>query len=325
SSLSLAGAISAQPSSPQLRLQLELQSYFRDRVKMLSRLKAMGVTAYPKFSISMNLKEYREKYRRLDNGKQMQEVRESLDGSYLGTDCISKLILCNPYGLHIRTDCISVRIAYPYGLHIRTDCISVRIAYPYGLHIRSFGFISKLTHCSLLYMTYADYEDMMELTEQMLSVGTIVCTGLVKELTGNFIIKCPSNGLDKEPIDIDFTPPFRRMVHLEELEKQAGISMPKDLGSVEANDCLKSACERPPHRTSIMLDKLVDHFLVPSCINPTFIINHPRVMSLMAKSHELVMKVGLTQLGTRKWSTSLSSMRDVWWGGLHSTPPPLTC
>ncbi|KAL8162367.1 hypothetical protein V2J09_013856 [Rumex salicifolius] len=56
-----------------------------------------------------------------------------------------------------------------------------------------------------------------------------------------------------------------------------------------------------------------------SCVNPTFIINHPRVMSLMAKSHELVMKVGLTQLGTRKWSTSLSSMRDS-----HELKPEIT-
>lgn len=32
---------------------------------------------------------------------------------------------------------------------------------------------------------------------------------MVKELTGGYVIKYHANGLDKEPIEIDFTPPFR--------------------------------------------------------------------------------------------------------------------
>lgn len=105
----------------------------------------------------------------------------------------------------------------------------------------------EFTSCEL-YMSYADYEDMMELTELLLS-------GLVKELTGGFVIKCQSNGLHKEPIEIDFTPPFKKVDPFEELEKVAGLLIPRDLGSVEANQYLKSACERlgveckPPHRT----------------------------------------------------------------------------
>lgn len=33
--------------------------------------------------------------------------------------------------------------------------------------------------------------------------------GMVKELTGGYKIKFHANGLDKDPIEIDFTPPFR--------------------------------------------------------------------------------------------------------------------
>jgi hypothetical protein len=33
--------------------------------------------------------------------------------------------------------------------------------------------------------------------------------GMVKELTGGYKIKYHANGLDKDPIEIDFTPPFR--------------------------------------------------------------------------------------------------------------------
>jgi lysyl-tRNA synthetase class 2 len=32
---------------------------------------------------------------------------------------------------------------------------------------------------------------------------------MVKELTGGYKIKYHANGLDKDPIEIDFTPPFR--------------------------------------------------------------------------------------------------------------------
>ncbi|XP_010489098.1 PREDICTED: uncharacterized protein LOC104766832 isoform X2 [Camelina sativa] len=34
---------------------------------------------------------------------------------------------------------------------------------------------------------------------------------MVKELTGDYKIKYHANGYDKEPIEIDFTPPFRRI------------------------------------------------------------------------------------------------------------------
>ena len=32
---------------------------------------------------------------------------------------------------------------------------------------------------------------------------------MVKELTGGYKISYHCNGLDKEPVEIDFTPPFR--------------------------------------------------------------------------------------------------------------------
>lgn len=39
------------------------------------------------------------------------------------------------------------------------------------------------------------------------------------------------------------------------------------------------------HATPRLLDKLVGEYLEPLCINPTFIINHPQIMSPLAKSH----------------------------------------
>ncbi|OIW14241.1 hypothetical protein TanjilG_21381 [Lupinus angustifolius] len=150
----------------------------------------------------------------------------------------------------------------------------------------------EFTTCEF-YMAYKDYNDLMEITEQMLS-------GMVQELTkGSYKIKYHADGIDKDPIEIDFTPPFRRIDMIDELEKIAGLSIPKDLSSEEANQYLKDACLKyeikcpPPETTTRLLDKLVGHFLEETCVNPTFIINHPEIMSPLAKWHRS--KPGLTE------------------------------
>ncbi|XP_028751331.1 lysine--tRNA ligase, cytoplasmic-like, partial [Neltuma alba] len=150
----------------------------------------------------------------------------------------------------------------------------------------------EFTTCEF-YMAYADYNDLMEITEQMLS-------GMVKELTkGSYKVKYHANGMDKDPIEIDFTPPFTRIDKIEELEKMAGLSIPKDLSSEEANKYLKDACLKfdikcpPPETTARLLDKLVGHFVEEKCVNPAFIINSPEIMSPLAKWHRS--KPGLTE------------------------------
>ncbi|CAH1416350.1 unnamed protein product [Lactuca virosa] len=62
----------------------------------------------------------------------------------------------------------------------------------------------EFTTCEF-YMAYADYYDLMEITQELLS-------GMVKELTGSYKIKYHANGLDNDPIEIDFTPPFRKAI-----------------------------------------------------------------------------------------------------------------
>ncbi|PWA98826.1 lysine--tRNA ligase [Artemisia annua] len=141
----------------------------------------------------------------------------------------------------------------------------------------------EFTTCEF-YQAYSDYEDLMTLTEKLLSE-------MVKELTGGYKIVYHANGYDKEPIEIDFSPPFRRIDMIPELEKMANLSIPRDFASEEANKYLADACIKfnvkcsPPQTTARLLNKLVGHFLEETCVNPTFIINHPEIMSPLAKWH----------------------------------------
>ncbi|KAE9462422.1 hypothetical protein C3L33_05673, partial [Rhododendron williamsianum] len=164
---------------------------------------------------------------------------------------------------------------------------------------------------------------------------------MVKELTGGYKLKYHAKGLDNDPIDIDFTPPFRslevcdacayyerekpicvlqksesgkelykvttrRIDMIEELEKMANLNIPKNLSSDEANVYLADACKKydikcPPPQTQLVcwikptlfLVELVGHFLEETCVNPAFIINHPEIMSPLAKWHRS--KPGLTE------------------------------
>lgn len=61
--------------------------------------------------------------------------------------------------------------------------------------------------------------------------------------------------------------------------------------SDEANAFLLQLVERhqvncpPPTTTARLLDKLVGEFLEETCISPAFIIDHPQIMSPLAKFH----------------------------------------
>jgi len=162
---------------------------------------------------------------------------------------------------------------YEIGRQFRNECIDMT-------HNPEF------TTCEF-YWAYQDYEDLMKVTEVMVSE-------MVKSLTGGYTLTYvpEEDGQQLEPVTIDFTPPFERIPMVEGLEKALKVKLPRDLNSREANEALIKLCQEhkvncpAPQTTARLLDKLVGEFIETKIIKkPAFICDHPEIMSPLAKYH----------------------------------------
>ena len=143
----------------------------------------------------------------------------------------------------------------------------------------------EFTMCEF-YMAYADYNDLIQITEKLLS-------GLVFELFGSYKVKYHPDGPEHPETvwEVDFTPPFQRFSMIRDLEKECGVKLPSatTYHTPEAQKFFDDLCVKfqvdcsPPRTTARLLDKLVGHFLETKCRNPTFICDHPQIMSPLAK------------------------------------------
>ena len=140
----------------------------------------------------------------------------------------------------------------------------------------------EFTTCEF-YQAYADVYDLMDMTELMFSE-------MVKEITGDYVIKYHPEGPSGKEMTLDFSRPWKRVNMIEELEKVYNVKFPAgdQLHTAETGEFLKKVLKdnnlecSPPLTNARMLDKLVGE-LEDASINPTFIFGHPQMMSPLAK------------------------------------------
>jgi len=120
-----------------------------------------------------------------------------------------------------------------------------------------------------IYQAYADYHDMMRLTETMIS-------SLVHSIHGRYDIVYQGQ-------ELDFTPPFRRLTLGDALQQHAGVSI-TDSDDVLLKKALSLGLEQSqaPMRGELInfiYDKAVESHL----IQPVFILDYPWETSPLAK------------------------------------------
>uniref|UniRef100_H2Y9E4 lysine--tRNA ligase n=1 Tax=Ciona savignyi TaxID=51511 RepID=H2Y9E4_CIOSA len=134
----------------------------------------------------------------------------------------------------------------------------------------------EFTSCEF-YMAYADYEDLMKITETLVS-------GMVKQICGSYKLTYHPDGPDGEAYEVDYSPPFRRLRMLPDLERITGMEFPKPTELHTPAKLLETPFKL---LNGLILDFYRD-FLEVTCINPTFITEHPEIMSPLAKWHRSI-------------------------------------
>jgi lysyl-tRNA synthetase class 2 len=122
------------------------------------------------------------------------------------------------------------------------------------------------------YMAYADYNSIMDLTEDMVAT---VCD----QVLGTRQIEFRGN-------TIDVSPPWRRLELRQGLIETTGIDINQHLSgeSLEAAMKAKGYAFKPGSTRGKLIESLVGDYLEPTLLQPTFLYDYPRDISPLAKS-----------------------------------------
>ncbi|MGJ3252115.1 MAG: lysine--tRNA ligase [Elainellaceae cyanobacterium] len=164
-----------------------------------------------------------------------------------------------------------------------------------------------------LYQAYADYHDMMALTENLIAK-------VADETLGTLTIVYQGH-------EVDLTPPWRRISMCEAVAEKTGIDFNPWLGVDDSNadlneleDRLKAAGVRldhmnagDRHRVGKLLQEAFEQTVEEALIQPTFVLDFPVEISPLAKPHRaqshLVERFELYIVG-RETANSFSELTD---------------
>ncbi|UCD06210.1 MAG: lysine--tRNA ligase [candidate division WOR-3 bacterium] len=122
-----------------------------------------------------------------------------------------------------------------------------------------------------LYQAYSDYNDIMELVEQLIEY-------LVEKLNNAKKIKF----IDRE---IEFRLPFKRVRYTEALSDKLGIDVLAANESEIDRQCEQHGIDYKKLSLGSKIDKLFGELVQKDLVDPTFVIDYPKMISPLAKTH----------------------------------------
>ncbi len=153
-----------------------------------------------------------------------------------------------------------------------------------------------------LYQAYADYGDMMELTEGLVA-------GVIEHCLGTRV-------LERYGVTLDFTPPFRRLSFIEGIRERCGLDL-RTAGEDEMRAALVQAGEPAEAVAELgggrLQDEVFKVVLEPHLVQPTFVLDYPKPLSPLAKEHRsdpLLTERFELFVGGRELANAFSELND---------------
>ena len=182
-----------------------------------------------------------------------------------------------PFLTHYNAYDINVKLRISLELYLkRLICGDIRRVYEIGRVFRNKGVSNRHNpEFTMLeyYEAFVNLEDMMESVESMFKYVT-------QEVFGSTTIETADGTLD-------FSKPWKRVDLLESIEQNSGIK-PEVFESLKT---AKKAMEdvglptKEEYTIGGILEKLLERFVEPTLIEPTFVVNYPVETSPLAKRH----------------------------------------
>lgn len=199
-----------------------------------------------------------------------------------------------PFVTHYNAYDIDVKLRISLELYLkRLICGDIKAVYEIGRVFRNEGVSNRHNpEFSLLefYEAYINLEDVMVLVEALFKFVAL-------EVFGSAVVRIgpdpndeirgddPSASLGTTRVELDFGKPWRRVDLLDEIERLSGVSR----AELESLETAKVAMERaglPSEKENNLggiIEKLLERFVEPTLIEPTFVIGYPIETSPLAK------------------------------------------
>ena len=151
------------------------------------------------------------------------------------------------------------------------------------------------------YQAFADYHDMMELTEALVA-------GAAEAANGTTIVRAAER-------ELDLRPPYRRVTMSELVEQRTGERMHPSMPVEQARAIAErhGVCWLEAWGSGRILAELYEALCEPALIEPTFVLDHPRETSPLARAHrddpELTERFELV-VGGRELANAYSELND---------------